>query len=202
MRRQTVLRAAANGGAACPSLSQSEPCNADIPCGGTPSGVPLAALSVRCAEPLDDKSKLFKKKGVSVPFRVFCLDGAPTPRRTGFAAELEVKLSVGTARIDNAAFALTTRVYNGAVGGPTIAVARGTRLRIALRNECASFDRRLFSLSRLSARVGVLCAADSAPKRASRWRATSSISLAAIVFVGPTRRIFTVRRVWRRRCAQ
>eukprot|EP00019_Armaparvus_languidus_P000150 CAMPEP_0168601190 /NCGR_PEP_ID=MMETSP0420-20121227/13282_1 /TAXON_ID=498008 /ORGANISM="Pessonella sp." /LENGTH=1491 /DNA_ID=CAMNT_0008639525 /DNA_START=297 /DNA_END=4772 /DNA_ORIENTATION=- len=49
-------------------------------------------------------------------------------------ASLDVTLDVGTTRIDNRAFAMTTRAYNGAVPGPLIRVVRQTQLSITINN--------------------------------------------------------------------
>lgn len=53
----------------------------------------------------------------------------------GAAATLEVALTVTTAVVSTEAFSLRTRAFNGRVPGPTIAVPRGTRLRISLQNQ-------------------------------------------------------------------
>jgi FtsP/CotA-like multicopper oxidase with cupredoxin domain len=56
-------------------------------------------------------------------------------RRRAHSATLDVALTVTTASVTNEAFSLRTRAFNGRVPGPTIAVPRGTRLRITLSNE-------------------------------------------------------------------
>lgn len=69
---------------------------------------------------------------VDVP--VLCA-GADSADGARTAATLEVALTVTTALVSTEVFSLRTRAFNGRVPGPTIAVPRGTRLRITLKNE-------------------------------------------------------------------